>query len=91
MIGDRITVAGLTFTLQSYATIDSLSEHVTTSIENYMKKIDVFSNSIRFGWNDSGAQRIMVPNLATFQALLERVSALEASIRPILQYRDTSF
>ena len=79
LIGDRITLAGLSFTLQSYATTASQSDHITSNTENYVKKVDVFSNSIRLGWKESGDQQVMVPNLVTFQALLARVEALEAS------------
>jgi hypothetical protein len=81
LLGDRITLAGLTFTLQNYVTTNSLANNVTTDTEKYLKKVDLFTNSIRIGWKELGSdQNVLVPNLATFQALLARVSALENSI-----------
>jgi hypothetical protein len=83
LIGDRITLAGLTFTLQSYATTASLANNVTTDTEEYLKKVDLFSNSIRLGWKEGGDQNVMVPNLATFQALVARVEALELQVQAL--------
>ena len=83
LLGDRITLAGLTFTLQNYATTASLANNVTTETTNYLKKVDVFSNSIRLGWKDNGDQNVLVPNLATFQTLMTRVDALELAVQTL--------
>jgi hypothetical protein len=80
LFGDRITLSGLTFTLQNYATNDSLANHVTTDTENYFKKVDLFSNSIRLGWKENGDQNVLVPLLSTFQALVTRVEMLEQQV-----------
>jgi len=81
LIGDRITLQGLNFTLQSYATTASLANNITSESEGYIRKLDLFSNSIRLGWKESGDQTVIVPNLATFQALLARVEALELQVQ----------
>ena len=83
MLGDRITLAGLTFTLQNYATTNSLANNVTTDSENYLKKVDLFSNSIRIGWKEGNNQNVLVPNLATFQSLVARVEALELQVQTL--------
>ena len=83
LLGDRITLAGLTFTLQNYATIDSLANNITTDTENYLKKVDLFTNSIRLGWKEGGNQNVLVPNLSTFQSLVARVEALELAVQTL--------
>ena len=87
MVGDKITLSGLNFTLQNYVTNDSLATNlankITTDTEHYLKKVDLFSNSIRLGWKDSGDQTILVPTLATFQALLARVGSLEVAVQTL--------
>ena len=84
LLGDRITLQGLTFTLQSYvsnaALTATLANNVTTDTEVYIKKADVFSNSIRLAWKESGDHNVLVPLLSTFQLLVARVDQLESQI-----------
>ena len=88
MIGDNITLSGLNYTLQNYVTNDSLATNlankITTETEHYLKKVDLFTNSIRLGWKESGGdQTLMVPNLATLQALVARVELLEVAVQTL--------
>ena len=89
-----VTLAGLTFTLNSYVSTDDLTTEmankVSTDTELYIKKIDLFTNSIRLGWKESGDQTVMVPNLMTFQALMARVEALEMQVQTLSTQTSTA-
>ena len=85
LIQDRVTVLGLSLTLQDYATNDSLaaalSNNVSTDTPGYLYKVDVFNNALRMGFKgDASEQTQTVPNFDAFNGLLARVSALEASV-----------
>jgi hypothetical protein len=94
LVSDRITLHGITFTLGSYVTSEalatSLTNNVSTDTENYLKKVDLFTNSIRLGWKEGGDQVVVVPNLATFQSLVARVEALELQVQTLQTQQSTS-
>ena len=94
LIGDRVTLAGLTFTLQSYPTNDSLATtlqpYLTQDSELYLYKSQLYSNSLALKWKENGENQVLVPLLITFQALEARVSSLEAQVSSLISALNTA-